>query len=183
MLHGLVTKPDLDDVGENAKRRALLFIRYLSLWSELPKGTEWFEVDVRAVRPGPDSSVSASTMAEARPGQFHRAGSCRTNPHASTVTNVVEDAFLTKIAALRDWLRLDIDPGAVLLIGLSESQPLTILDGNHRLVAATLTSPESLHKFRFLVRTFAQDDGMLLVPNQCRDTFSVWYKSANARYT
>jgi len=45
---------------------------------------------------------------------------------------------------------LDIDPGAVLLIGLSESESLTILDGNHRLVAATLTSPESLHKFRFL---------------------------------
>jgi hypothetical protein len=64
--------------------------------------------------------------------------------------NVVEDAFLSKIAALREWLRLDIDPGTVLLIGLNENEPLTILDGNHRLVAATLTSPLSLHRFRFL---------------------------------
>jgi hypothetical protein len=38
----------------------------------------------------------------------------------------------------------------VLLIGLNESEPLTILDGNHRLVAAILTSPETVSKFRFL---------------------------------
>ena len=149
VLHGLVTRPDLDDVTENAKRRALLFIRYLSLWSELPKGTEWFEVDVRAADLGQIRVFPRARWRKLARGNFavpavvEQIRTCN-NDH------VVEDAFLTKIAALRDWLRLDIDPGAVLLIGLSESESLTILDGNHRLVAATLTSPESLHKFRFL---------------------------------
>jgi hypothetical protein len=40
--------------------------------------------------------------------------------------------------------------GAVILIGLNESEPLTILDGNHRLVAAVLSSFGGLNKIRFL---------------------------------
>jgi hypothetical protein len=63
---------------------------------------------------------------------------------------VSEGAFLSKIAALRDGLRQNIDPGAVLLIGLNESEPFTVLDGNHRLVAAILKSPETVLRFRFL---------------------------------
>ena len=47
-MRELVSKPRFDDAGENAKRRALFFIRHLSLWRELPRGTEWFEVEVRA---------------------------------------------------------------------------------------------------------------------------------------
>jgi len=38
----------------------------------------------------------------------------------------------------------------VILIGLNEKEPLTVLDGNHRLVAATLASPSVLNKLRFL---------------------------------
>jgi O-antigen/teichoic acid export membrane protein len=149
VMQGLVTEPDLDDVAENAKRRALLFIRYLSLWSELPKGTEWFEVDVR-----PADLDQILVFPRARWRKLAR-GNFAVPAVVERIrmfdgANVVEDAFLSKIAALRDWLRLDIDPGTVLLIGLNESEPLTILDGNHRLVAATLTSPESLQKFRFL---------------------------------
>jgi hypothetical protein len=149
VLHGLVTRPDLDDVTENAKRRALLFIRYLSLWSELPQGTEWFEVDVRAADLGQIRVFPRARWRKLARGNFAVPAVVEQIRRFNN-DNVVEDAFLTKIAALRDWLRLDIDPGAVLLIGLSESESLTILDGNHRLVAATLTSPESLHRFRFL---------------------------------
>jgi hypothetical protein len=149
VLHGLVTRPDLDDVTENAKRRALLFIRYLSLWSELPQGTEWFEVDVRAADLGQIRVFPRARWRKLARGNF-AVPAVVEQIRTFNNDNVVKDAFLTKIAALRDWLRLDIDPGAVLLIGLSESESLTILDGNHRLVAATLTSPESLHKFRFL---------------------------------
>jgi O-antigen/teichoic acid export membrane protein len=42
----LVLNPNLDDADENAKRRALLFIRHLALWKELPLDTEWYEVEV-----------------------------------------------------------------------------------------------------------------------------------------
>jgi O-antigen/teichoic acid export membrane protein len=149
VLRELVMKPDLDNSVENAKRRALLFIQHLSLWSELPKGTEWFEVE-----------VGAADLAQIR--VFPRARwrkLARGNFSLPTIVerirtfsshNIVEDSFLSKIAAIRDWLQLDTNPGAVLLIGLHENEPLTILDGNHRLVAATMTPSGSLHKFRFL---------------------------------
>src|SRR5580658_7798773 len=44
-LQEIVKKPNLDDPQENAKRRALLFLRHLALWQELPFGTEWFEAE------------------------------------------------------------------------------------------------------------------------------------------
>ena len=41
----LVLNPNLDDKDENAKRRALLFIRHLALWKEFPP-TPGYEVEV-----------------------------------------------------------------------------------------------------------------------------------------
>jgi hypothetical protein len=41
--------------------------------------------------------------------------------------------------------------GPVLLIGTSEDEHLTILDGNHRLVAAMLAAPSGVQRLRFLV--------------------------------
>jgi hypothetical protein len=147
-LRELVMKPRLDDAGDNAKRRALLFIRHLALWRELPKGTEWFEVEIRP----PDLSQirvfpRAMWRKLARGNFAITAAAERIRTYHGRDGAVRE--FLSKIASLRDWLRQDVQPGAVLLIGLNESEPLTILDGNHRFVAATLTSPETLEKFKF----------------------------------
>ena len=148
-LRDLVMKPRLDDAGENAKRRALLFIRHLPLWRELPRGTEWFEVDVKPADLGQIRVFPRAVWRKLARGNF-------------TITTVMERirtyrgrdisvrAFLSKIASVRDWISRDTPPGAVLLIGINESEPFTILDGNHRLVAATLTSPEAMQKLRFL---------------------------------
>lgn len=59
--------------------------------------------------------------------------------------------FLSKIAGIGEQLPQDV-PGlnAVILIVVNESEPLTVLDGNHRLAAAMITSPGNLKKFRFL---------------------------------
>jgi hypothetical protein len=38
----------------------------------------------------------------------------------------------------------------VILLGVNEGGPLTVLDGNHRLVAALLSSPAGLSKLRFM---------------------------------
>jgi hypothetical protein len=147
-LRGLVVNPRIDDAYENAKRRALLFIRHFALWKELPDGTEWFEVE-----------IGMADLPQIR--VFPRAQwrkLARGNFGIESVTewlrtfrghDVGDKTFLAKIAAVSDQLRQDTDPGAVLLIGLSESEPFTILDGNHRLVAAILTSPETVSKFRF----------------------------------
>jgi O-antigen/teichoic acid export membrane protein len=148
-LHGLVTTPHLDDPRENARRRALLFIRHFALWRELPAGTEWFEVEIRTADLAQIRVFPRAQWRKLARGDFNitriaeRLRMFRSH-------SVSEAAFLSKIAALRDGLRQDVDPGAVLLIGLNESEPFTVLDGNHRLVAAILKSPETVLRFRFL---------------------------------
>ncbi len=147
-LRGLVRMPNLENAGENAKRRALLFIRHSPLWRELPEETEWFEVEVR-----PENLPQIRVFPRALWRKLARGN--------FTVTAIVErlrtfrgrnsgeKTFLSKVADMGGSFRHDTDPGAVLLIGLDESQPVTILDGNHRLVAAILTSPQTLPRLRF----------------------------------
>jgi O-antigen/teichoic acid export membrane protein len=148
-LRGLVLTPHLDDAGENAKRRALLFIRHFSLWKELPEGTEWFEVEIRTTDLAQIRVFPRAQWRKLARGNF---GITAIAEHLRTFRshNEAGKIFLSKIGALGARLRQDADPGVVLLIGLNEREPLTILDGNHRLVAAILTSPETVSKFRFL---------------------------------
>jgi hypothetical protein len=148
-MHEVVFNPNLADPDENAKRRALLFLRHLSLWKEIPTNTEWFEVeldesDVEQIRVFPRAQWRKLgrgnfTMIKILEGM-------RTRQHA------VDAVFLSKIAAIRTrLLQDDADHGgAVVFIGLNETEPLTVLDGNHRLVSALLESPDRLHKLRFL---------------------------------
>jgi O-antigen/teichoic acid export membrane protein len=148
-LRGLVTTPHLDDPRENARRRALLFIRHLALWRELPVGTEWFEVEIRTADLTQIRVFPRAQWRRLARGNFNITGIAE-RLRLFRSHNVSGAAFLSKIAALRDGLRQDVDPGAVLLIGINESEPFTVLDGNHRLVAAILTSPETVLRFRFL---------------------------------
>ena len=63
----------------------------------------------------------------------------------------VDTAFMSKIEAIRhQFLKDDPGFGAVILIGVNDSEPLTILDGNHRFVAALLSTPTRLKSIRFL---------------------------------
>ncbi len=148
-MRDLVTNPRFDDPGENAKRRALFFIRHLSLWRELPRGTEWFEVEVL-----PENLDQIRVFPRALWRKFARGNFAfpAVADHLRTFrgNNLAEKRFVTKIASMRDQLsRGETDAGTVLLIGLTQSEPLTILDGNHRLMAAALNSPQSLHRLRF----------------------------------
>lgn len=147
-LHGLVRTPHLDDASENAKRRALLFIRHSDLWRELPPETEWFEAEVR---PSNLSQIRVFPRAQWRKlarGNFSVTAIVE-RLRTFRGRNLTEHTFLSKVADMGGSFRHDTAPGAVLLIGLTESQPVTILDGNHRLVAAILASPQTLPRFRF----------------------------------
>ena len=65
--------------------------------------------------------------------------------------HTLDDRFLSKMATLGKQLsRGDGKFGTVILLGINEHGPLTILDGNHRLVAALLSSPAGLSKLRFM---------------------------------
>ena len=146
----LVNAPDLGNAEENKVRRALLFVRHGALWRELPKNTEWFEAEIRnedlhRIRVFPRAHWRKLAL-----GDFS----------ITQVAQRIEDeryrdrtpeAFRAKIEDLRDHLMEDEASvaGAVLLIGLSESGPFTVLDGNHRLLAAILAAPDAVDRLRF----------------------------------
>jgi hypothetical protein len=75
-------------------------------------------------------------------------------------------AFISKVQALSYSIRKQQDTSSVLLIGIDESRPFTILEGNHRLTAAMLVSPE-LVRNRFQVLCG-------LSPNMAQ---SCWYET------
>ncbi len=147
-LREIVARPHLDDAEENAKRRALFFIRHLALWNELPPGTEWYEMEVREADLGQIRVFPRAQWRKIARGDFsilEVVERMRNRQHA------LDGRFLSKIDEIRDrLLEEDTVLGAVVLIGISESEPLTILDGNHRLVAAMLASPSRVHRLQFL---------------------------------
>ncbi len=147
-LSHIVNRPDVFDADENARRRALLFIRHRALWKEIPAGTEWYEVEVGRSDLGQIRVFPRAQWRKLGRGNFSMPEileGMRTRQHT------VDNTFLTKIAAIRRRLMEEnAGPGAVVLIGLNESEPLTVLDGNHRLVSATIEAPDELNKLRFL---------------------------------
>jgi hypothetical protein len=147
-LGAVVTTPNLSDVVENAVRQALLFVRHGALWRELPAGTQWFEVEIEKADLERIRVFPRAQWRKLARGSFdlpeisHRIAGGECNGSA-------DDAFLLKIRQLCDRLGQGWAPGAVLLIGIDQTGPFTLLDGNHRMVAAMLASPETLSRFRF----------------------------------
>lgn len=148
-LHDLVNAPDLEDQAQNKVRRALFNVRHRSLWKQLPSDTEWYEAEIGAtdlerIRVFPRAQWRRLAVGDFDLSQVaQRISDDRYRSRASAT-------FLAKIDDLRDHLKEGSLSGAVLLIGLDERGPFTILDGNHRLVAALLSSTPDLGKFRFL---------------------------------
>ena len=138
----IVLDPDLADEAQNAVRRALLYRRRGHMWREVPRDTVWHEAeidaeDLRRIRVFPrahwrkisDGSFLLSEIVN----RIRESAIAKTDP-----------AF-SKIQLLRYRLQRDSVNSAVLLIGVDEEQPLTILEGNHRLAAAMLVSPHLVH--------------------------------------
>ncbi len=145
----LVLEADLTNENENALRRALLFRRRGHMWREVPSDTQWWEVelepsDLKFVRVFPraqwrkiadESFLLRDIVNRIRTVRF--SGSKRD--------------FIARVQALSYRLRTETDRSAVLLIGVDQEHPLTILEGNHRLTAALLAGPSLFsHQFRVL---------------------------------
>ncbi len=148
-LGEIVSRPNIYDADENAKRRALLFLRHRALWKEIPSETDWYEAEVDKADLGQIRVFPRAQWRKIGRGNFaitEILHGMRTREHA------IDSTFMEKIEAIRDRLfKRDSNAGAVILIGVNESEPLTVLDGNHRLVAGLLESPNALQKLRFLV--------------------------------
>lgn len=145
----VVQHPDLTNPRENEIRKALLFLRRGAMWRELPPDTKWYAVglamkDLSRIRFFP----RAQWRRRAR-GSF-----CLPQVTArlrSELQAPGEDEFLNKLRMLSSSLREGLANPSVLLIGVSPTSPLTILDGNHRVAAALLGHPPvPLAQFRFI---------------------------------
>jgi hypothetical protein len=147
-LRDVVHTPDLDNARDNAKRRALLFIRHLALWKEIPTGTTWYEMEIDEDGLSQIRAFPRAQWRKLARGNFSVTGIA----HAMlTRQRTVDAPFLSKIASIGDQFLEEVPGfGPVILIGLNENEPLTVLDGNHRLVAAMLALPGSMKKLRFL---------------------------------
>jgi hypothetical protein len=144
MFEQLVLEADTNNERENALRRALLFRRRGHMWRELPADTTWWQIefepqDLDLVRVFPraqwrrvaNGSYQLSDIAKRiKTEKFH--GKTR--------------AFISKVQSLSYRLRNERDSSSVLLIGIDENKPFTILEGNHRIVAAMLVSPALVTK-------------------------------------
>lgn len=148
ILESLVTAPDMRDREENTLRRALLNVRHGALWRELPRDTVWFDAEIQA-----DDLDRIHVFPRAQWRKLALGDFGVTQVAQKVLDTRYRDSapeeFREKIDDLRHHLQEDSVAGAVLLIGQSERGPFTILDGNHRLVAALLTSPDAVERFRF----------------------------------
>lgn len=145
-LRAIVFAPNFDDPSESVKRRALLFLRHRSLWKEIPAETEWYEAEVREADLGQIRVFPRAQWRKVARGNF---AITEVAERMRSEQDAQEDRFLEKIAGIRNRLQEEeAIPGSLVLIGLNETEPLTILDGNHRFVAAVLEG--RVHRLRFL---------------------------------
>lgn len=146
-----VSNPDVNNDAENALRRALLFRRRETMWRELPPDTEWWEVELTTEGLGRIRVFPRAQWRKIAAGDFLLTNIMQ-RVHAGQVRNGTRAAaFLKRLLAFSEKLRDEHDGSAILLIGIDQQQPLTIIEGNHRMTAAMLASPEvALKRFRFI---------------------------------
>jgi hypothetical protein len=144
----LVLGADVTDERANALRRALLFRRRGHLWRELPVDTAWWEVQIEAEDLERVRVFPRAQWRKVANGSFllrDIVRQIRNTPFRGRTRD-----FIAKVQAFSYRLRTTADDSAVLLIGMDDRQPVTVLEGNHRLAAALLASPEVMQK-RFRV--------------------------------
>jgi hypothetical protein len=137
-FENMVLDPDLTDENQNLVRRALLYRRRGHMWRELPKDTVWHEAEINADDLKRIRVFPRAYWRKISNGSFLLSEIVKRIRDASVAKR---DPALSKIQLLRYRLQRDSVSSAVLLIGVDEEQPLTILEGNHRLAAAMLVSP------------------------------------------
>lgn len=143
----LVLEADITNEQENKLRRALLFRRRGHMWRELPADTQWWEMQVVPEDLDRLRVFPRAHWRKIADGSFALADivqQIRSRRFGGTTGD-----FISKIQSLSYRLRFDNDVSSVILIGVSEEQSVTIIEGNHRLTAAMLGAPETLHtRFR-----------------------------------
>jgi O-antigen/teichoic acid export membrane protein len=145
----IVKNPQFNNARDNSARKALLFLRRGPMWRELPADTKWYEVELTR-----DDLARIRFFPRA---QWRRVadGSFYLIDVVKRIQKKLDDSapgeFFDKLRLLSYSLQEDLINPSVLLIGIDDKEPLTILDGNHRMAAAMLSESEvALSKLRFI---------------------------------
>jgi hypothetical protein len=131
----LVENPNLTDAQENEIRRILLFRRRDTMWWELPEDRQWWEVEFE-----PEDVEKVSVFPRAHWRKIAR-GNFRALDVAARIRQLKEsepNPFAKKISDIHANLSSDVPQGMVIFLGIDEHLPVTLLEGNHRFIAALL---------------------------------------------
>src|ERR1043166_7435542 len=168
----LVEHPNLTDATENEIRRILLFRRRDTMWWELPEDRQWWEIefdpeDVELVSVFPRAhwrkiargNFSALHVAE-RIRQMKDSGSDEFLSKISAIgsrltTDVRKTDFRKEDRRQEEFRQQDLAQGMIILLGLDESRPVTLLEGNHRFIAALLAGGPNLLRNTRMVAVFS----------------------------
>src|ERR1041385_5441305 len=136
----IVHHPELTDETENALRLALLFRRRDTMWWELPEDRQWWEIEFE---PADVERVSVFPRAHWRK---LAQGNFRAQHVAERVRQLLAgpepDEFVRKIGTIAT--EPGDSKGLVIFLGLDERHPVTLLEGNHRFIAALLAPEKGL---------------------------------------
>jgi hypothetical protein len=136
----IVHNPDLTDAGENAIRLALLFRRRGAMWRELPEDTQWCEIELE-----PEEIERVNVFPRARWRRIS-GGNFQAVNVAERIRRQMQrgksSEWLAKISVMKMLLQSNVLKGTAVLIGVDGNHPVTLLDGNHRLVASLLLPRE-----------------------------------------
>ncbi len=178
-FESLVRQPVITDPTQNALRRALLFRRRATLWRELPADTQWWQGELEASDLGRLCVFSRTywrsigggsirlkdIVQEIRENDFR--GKMALGGTATGGLGLTDvGAVVQRVRELSKRIAGEHGGSAIIVIATSPHDRLTILEGNHRLTAALLHSPDTL------LRQFRNFTGISPRMVQC-----CWYRT------
>ncbi len=144
----LVENPNLTDAQENEIRRILLFRRRDTMWWELPEDRQWWEIEFEA-----EDVEQVSVFPRAHWRKIAR-GNFKALDVAARIRQLKDtepNEFVKKISDISSNLSSDVPQGMVIFLGIDEHLPVTLLEGNHRFIAALLAGgPQHLRNARMV---------------------------------
>ncbi len=153
----IVHRGDGGNPQQNAIRRALFYRRRGHMWNQIPRATRWWQVELEDSdlerlwvlarthwrKIGGGNCRLPHVVEQVRNHDFHGVRVVGGTAHGGVELSDVGEK-VDAIRAFSNQLTRGHDPSAVVLIGVDDEKPVTILEGNHRLSAALLASPEML---------------------------------------
>jgi hypothetical protein len=144
----LVEHPNLTDATENEIRRILLFRRRDTMWWELPEDRQWWEIEFE-----PEDVEQVSVFPRAHWRKIAR-GNFKALDVAARIRELKSsepNEFVKKISDIWANLSTDLHQGMVIFLGVDEDRRVTLLEGNHRFIAALLAGgPQHLRNARMV---------------------------------